>query len=136
MQPHATLHDLLEAFRRGDLSREEAATRIEGLRIEQLEEFARLDLGRAARCGVPEVILAEGKFPGHLAGIVIRTVAAQGRCIVTRVSPDQAEEIRRSCREEGVDLEYLEVPRALLAFRIPPAREDRGDRGHPHGRDR
>ena len=36
MQPHATLHDLLEAFRRGDLSREEAATRIEGLRIHVL----------------------------------------------------------------------------------------------------
>ena len=126
MQPHATLHDLLEAFRRGDLTREEAATRIEGLRIEQLEEFARLDLGRAARCGVPEVILAEGKSPGHLAEIVGRTVAAQGRCVVTRVSPDQVGEIRRCCREEGVDLEYREVPRALLAFRIPPAEKTGG----------
>ena len=120
MQPHATLHDLLEAFRRGELSREEAATRIEGLRIEQLEEFARLDLGRAARCGVPEVILAEGKSPENLAEIVIRAVAAQGRCIVTRVTPDQAEEIRRRCGEEDAGMEYLEVPRALVAFRVPP----------------
>ncbi len=118
MQPHATLHDLLEAFRRGELSREEAATRIEGLRIEQLEEFARLDLGRAARCGVPEVILAEGKSPGQLAVIVARTVAAQGRCIVTRVTPDQADEIRRRCGDE-FQVEYREVPRALVAFRIP-----------------
>ena len=126
MQPHATLHDLLEAFRRGELSREEAATRIEGLRIEQLEEFARLDLGRAARCGIPEVILAEGKTVDQLAGIVGRTVAAQGRCIVTRVSPDQAGEIRKRCGGEGTQVEYLEVPRALVAFRIPPPEKNGG----------
>jgi NCAIR mutase (PurE)-related protein len=119
MQPHATLHELLEAFRQGDLSREEAARRIEGLRIEQLEEFARLDLGRAARCGVPEVILAEGKSPGHLAEIVIRAVAAQGRCIVTRVSPEQAEEARRRCTAKEFVVEHREVPRALVAFRVP-----------------
>jgi len=118
MQPHATLLGLLEAYRRGDLSRDEAASRIEGLRIEQLGEFARLDLGRAARCGVPEVILAEGKSPDQLAGIVVRTAAAQGRCIVTRVPPDRAEEIRRRCQEEGIRVEYLEVPRALVASRV------------------
>ncbi|MDD1663759.1 MAG: nickel pincer cofactor biosynthesis protein LarB [Methanomicrobiales archaeon] len=126
MQPHATLHDLLDAFRRGELSREEAATRIEGLRIEHLEEFARLDLGRSARCGVPEVILAEGKSPAQLTGIVGRTVAAHGRCIVTRVTPDQADEIRRRCGEEGSQVEYLEVPRALIAYRIPPPEKTGG----------
>ena len=126
MQSHATLHDLLEAFRRGEISREEAATRIEGLRIEQLEEFARLDLGRAARCGIPEVILAEGKTADQLAGIVGRTVAAQGRCIATRVTPDQAGEIRKRCEGEGTRVEYLEVPRSLIAFRIPPPEKTGG----------
>jgi NCAIR mutase (PurE)-related protein len=125
MMPHATLLGLLEAYRRGELSREEAASRIEGLRIEQLGEYARLDLGRAARCGVPEVILAEGKAPGQLAEIVARTVAAHGRCIVTRVRPEQAEEIGQRCREEGFRAEYLGTPRALVAFRIPPP-EKRG----------
>jgi NCAIR mutase (PurE)-related protein len=119
MQPHATLLGLLEAYRQGAITREEAAARIEGLRIEQLGEFARLDLGRTARCGIPEVILAEGKVPGQLAEIVARTVAAQGRCIVTRVTPDQAEEIRRRCHGEGFQSDYLEIPRALVAFRTP-----------------
>ncbi|HMA04633.1 MAG TPA: nickel pincer cofactor biosynthesis protein LarB [Methanomicrobiales archaeon] len=119
MQPHANLLGLLEAYRRGELTREEAASRIEGLRIEQLGEYARLDLGRAARCGVPEVILAEGKAPAQLAEITVRAVAAQGRCIVTRVTPDQAEEIRRRCGEEGFQAEHLEVPRAIVAFRLP-----------------
>jgi NCAIR mutase (PurE)-related protein len=118
MQPHATLLGLLEAYRRGDLSREEAAERIEGLRIEQLGEFARLDLGRSARCGIPEVILAEGKAPGQLAEIVAGTVGAQGRCIVTRVSPEQADEIGCRAEKEGFQADYREVPRAIIASRI------------------
>ncbi|MDD1666675.1 MAG: nickel pincer cofactor biosynthesis protein LarB [Methanomicrobiales archaeon] len=119
MLPHATLLGLLEAYRRGELSREEAAGQIEGLRIEQLGEYARLDLGRAARCGVPEVILAEGKDPARLAEIVVRAVASLGRCIVTRVSPEQAEEVRRRCADEGFLADHRELPRALVAFRIP-----------------
>jgi NCAIR mutase (PurE)-related protein len=119
MQPYATLLGLLEAYRQGELSRDEVASRIEGLRLEQLEEFARLDLGRVARCGIPEVILAEGKDPGQLAEIAARTVAAQGRCIVTRVSPEQAEEIKRRCAGEGFSADHLEIPRALVASRVP-----------------
>ena len=119
MQVHATLLGLLEAYRRGELTREEAASRIEGLRIEQLGEYARLDLGRAARCGVPEAILAEGKAPAHLAEIVARAVATQGRCIVTRVGPEQAEEIARRAEREGFRVDYREIPRALVAFRAP-----------------
>ncbi|HMK16172.1 MAG TPA: phosphoribosylaminoimidazole carboxylase, partial [Methanomicrobiales archaeon] len=120
MQPHATLLDLLEAYRKGEISREEAAGRIEGLRIEQLEEFARLDLGRSARCGVPEVILAEGKEPERLADIVARAVSAEGRCVVTRVTPGQAELILLRCTDEGYGAEYREVPRAVIASRVPP----------------
>jgi NCAIR mutase (PurE)-related protein len=126
MQPHATLLDLLEAYRKGEISREEAATRIEGLRLEQLGEFARLDLGRAARCGVPEVILAEGKDPAQLADIVARAVAAQGRCIVTRVAPGQAELILRRCGEEGYGADHLGIPRVILAYRAPPPGKNGG----------
>jgi hypothetical protein len=126
MQPHATLLALLEAYRKGELTREDAASRIEGFRIEQLGEFARLDLGRAARCGIPEVILADGKSPGQLAEIVARAVAAQGRCIVTRVSPDQAGEIMERARDGGFRADYLENPRALVASRIPPPEKTGG----------
>jgi hypothetical protein len=126
MQPHASLAALLEAYRRGEISREEAASGIEGLRIEQLGEFARLDHGRAARCGVPEAILAEGKEAAQLAEIVARTVAAQGRCIVTRVTPERAEEIGRRCGDEGYGTDYREIPRTLVAFRSPPPEKNGG----------
>jgi NCAIR mutase (PurE)-related protein len=126
MQPHATLLALLEAYRKGEISREEAATRIEGLRIERLEEYARLDLGRPARCGVPEVILAEGKDPARLAEIVARAVAAEGRCVVTRATPGQAELVMQRCSAEGFGADYREIPRAIIASRVPPPAKNGG----------
>ena len=57
--------------------------------MERVEDFACLDLGRAVRCGMPEVVLGEGKDPSHLAEIAFRHADATGRCIITRVSPEQ-----------------------------------------------
>jgi hypothetical protein len=72
------------------------------------------------------VILAEGKETRQLTEIVARTVAAQGRCIVTRLSPEQADEIRRRCIDERYDTDYRETPRALIAFRSPPPEKNGG----------
>jgi pyridinium-3,5-biscarboxylic acid mononucleotide synthase len=52
---------------------------------DRVEDYARLDLGRASRKGVPEVVLAERKTPEHTVGIVQRMLAATGFAIVSRV---------------------------------------------------
>jgi len=56
-------------------------------RIDVVGEYARLDLGRAVRKGVPEVVLAERKTPEQTVAIAQRMLAAQGRAIVSRVPP-------------------------------------------------
>lgn len=47
-------------------------------------DFARLDLGRARRKGVPEVILAERKTPAQTVEIARRMLEATGRAIISR----------------------------------------------------
>jgi len=49
--------------------------------------FARLDLRRQARSGVPEVIMTEGKDVEHCLTIARQFVAQEGRAILSRVSP-------------------------------------------------
>lgn len=49
---------------------------------------ARPDLTRETRKGAPEVILAEGKWPEAVLEIAARFLAASGRAIVSRVSPE------------------------------------------------
>lgn len=53
-----------------------------------LDQFARIDLLRAQRSGVPEVVFAERKTPAQTIAIVERMLAANGRALVSRVSPE------------------------------------------------
>ena len=49
---------------------------------------ARLDFKREVRKGVPEVILAEGKQPEHIVGIVRDFLGSNGRALVSRVNAE------------------------------------------------
>ncbi|KAB8144838.1 nickel pincer cofactor biosynthesis protein LarB [Chloroflexia bacterium SDU3-3] len=52
-----------------------------------LDTFASLDLLRAARTGVPEVVYAENKTPEQTVAIAQRMLDANGRALISRVAP-------------------------------------------------
>lgn len=54
-----------------------------------LSKSVRPDLTRAARTGTPEVILAEGKTLAQLREAVAAFLAAEGRALVSRLTPDR-----------------------------------------------
>lgn len=56
--------------------------------------FARIDTSRRERCGRPEVIFGEGKTVDELARIARAIYAKEGFALATRVSPEQATEMR------------------------------------------
>ncbi|NWG20277.1 MAG: nickel pincer cofactor biosynthesis protein LarB [Chloroflexi bacterium] len=56
--------------------------------LENLDQFANLDLGRATRSGVPEVILAEHKTAAQTIAITRHVLDRLGRVIISRVSPE------------------------------------------------
>lgn len=114
MKVNASVEEVLEAYRAGQISREDAVNRIDGLRIETVGELARLDTGRELRCGVPEVIYAEGKPIHALVAIMRRHVETEGRSIATRVSPEQAALVKEAFRDSGVAIEHHDVPGILV----------------------
>jgi hypothetical protein len=71
--------------------------------------FARLDLDRLRRRGIPEVIFGSGKTAAQLAAIVARMNEAGQNAFATRVTPEQAEAVRR----EIPDAVYEPVSRTL-----------------------
>jgi hypothetical protein len=119
MPVNKTLQDLLDQYKRGDLSSEAAAEAIDGLRLEQVGDFARIDLGRNVRCGMPEVVLAEGKDPVHLATIAIRHTLAAGRCVITRISREQVASIRENAGQQGITADYHEAGHILVLAKGP-----------------
>jgi NCAIR mutase (PurE)-related protein len=71
--------------------------------------FARLDLDRLRRRGIPEVIFGAGKTAAQLAAILARMNDAGQNAFATRVTPEQAETVRR----EIPDAIYEPVSRTL-----------------------
>jgi len=126
MLKNRALQDLLDQYKKGDLSVEAAAVAIEGLRLDRIGDFACMDLGRNVRCGMPEVVLAEGKDPAHLATIAIRHTQAAGRCVITRIERDQTGPIRKSADQLGITSEYHEAGRILVLATGPAPAKNGG----------
>jgi NCAIR mutase (PurE)-related protein len=126
MPANTQLQALLEQYRDGRITLDAAAEAIAGIRLDQIGDFACIDLGRDVRCGMPEVILAEGKDPAHLSEITIRHAEKAGRCVVTRVSPDQAARIRERASAAGIAVDYREQGHTLVAGNGPALKRTGG----------
>jgi NCAIR mutase (PurE)-related protein len=92
------LRQLLEAIQQGQTTVEEALERLRQLPYEDLG-FARLDLHRALRNAIPEVVFCQGKTVEHATSILERLWQHHDRVMGTRVSPEMAEAILKKIPE-------------------------------------
>jgi NCAIR mutase (PurE)-related protein len=99
---------LLSRVQTGEVGIEAALAELRTLPYVDLG-YARVDLHRALRQGVPEVIMGEGKTPEQIVGVAEQLIGDGQRVLVTRLSADKAEEVRARLPV----LEY--VPSARIA---------------------
>ena len=88
-------------------------------RLQKLEEFANLDLLRAGRTGIPEVVLAERKTPAHTLAIAQRLLEELGRVLISRVPPETLAVLEQTLDGEVIWTRYAEG--RTLALRRPGA---------------
>ena len=82
---------LLEGVAAGTVTVEEAVLKLKTAPIRELEGYAKVDLHRGLRQGVPEVIYGAGKAPEHILGIAkAMREAGQETVLVTRLTPEAA----------------------------------------------
>lgn len=84
---------LLQQVRRGKLSVKDAVERLRALPYEDLG-YAKIDHHRALRQGFPEVVLARGKDPGQVEGIVRGLLRNRHNVLVTRGDRELFERLR------------------------------------------
>ena len=117
------LRQLLDDVAAGRRPVDEALHALETLGISAVGDYARLDIGRAARKGVPEIVFAAGKTSDQLAAIVARFLERSNAVVGSRVSAEQAEAVRMAVN--GV-VEYDARARMVvvhgLAYESPPKR--------------
>ena len=83
------------------------------LAIASLARFAKLDIGREKRKGLPEVILAEGKLARDVARISQAMVRRTGRAIISRMDGPQVRAVR-SLVVTGSTVEYFSRSRMMI----------------------
>lgn len=126
MSKNKTLKSVLESFKNGEISADEAEEKIGGIRLDMIGECAKIDTGRNVRCGIPEVVLAENKDLSHLLAIAGRITAASGRCIASRVTPAQAESLSEFCEKSGYSYYYNSEGRMFVISRVPSPKKTGG----------
>lgn len=101
---------LLEDVQKGSLSVEDALLRLKEQPFEDIG-YAKVDFHRQIRQGTAEVIYGAGKTAQQIAGI-LETMARGGQknVLITRLSPEKAEEVARR-----VPIRYYEDARLAVA---------------------
>jgi NCAIR mutase (PurE)-related protein len=89
------LRDILEKLRKGEISVDDAEKALKINSIEGIANFARLDVGRVVRRGIPEIVFAEGKSNEDLLQICDRMLRSNGRTIVSRLNDQQLQKLKQ-----------------------------------------
>ena len=92
------LIELLKKIQAGKISATQAAKLIDGTYERDLG-FARVDLDRHKRCGLPEVIYCPGKTGRQIAGIMTAMAQSGQNILATRATPEQYKIIRKTHRK-------------------------------------
>jgi NCAIR mutase (PurE)-related protein len=108
------MKEILQKFIKGEISLEEAEKRLKIMQIREIEDFAKLDMCRDIRTGIPEVIYAEGKENDELVKIIIGS-ADKGRLMVTKLDKRKFNAIKEELTIlEGFKIDYHKKAKILL----------------------
>jgi NCAIR mutase (PurE)-related protein len=88
------IKDLLKKVKTGKVSVDEAVGRLRDLPFQDID-VACIDHHRSIRRGASEVIFGEGKEVEDILAIMGRMVAQEENILITRLSPEKAEEIKK-----------------------------------------
>jgi len=108
------MREILKKLLEGQISLDEAEKYLKTLQIKEVEDFAKLDMCRTIRTGIPEVIFAEGKEDQDLIKIINASLE-QGRIMVTKLNKDKYNSIKNEIEmPEGFKVEYHDRAKILL----------------------
>lgn len=109
------LTDLLESVADGSVSPDEAALKLKMQPFEEIGEYAKVDMHRGIRQGVPEVIYGAGKTKEHILGIA-RAMLQNGQetVLITRLCREAADFVAAE-----LPLEYHEIAKIGIIGGMP-----------------
>ena len=95
------MDDILRALDTGKISVMEARKMLTLYSIQQVEDFAKIDLDRARRRGIPEVILAETKQDAEIRKIVKQVMTKSDQIIISRIRKEDRKKLEGFVKSLG-----------------------------------
>jgi hypothetical protein len=124
------MKEILKRVARGELGIEEAYKKLKSERIMELKDFARIDISRVQRTGIPEIIFAAGKSSDEVADIAMAYATAKDFALISRAREKDAEELKKRLDEHNdFEVDYNQVARTILVKRRGYAFKQRGKIG-------
>ncbi len=114
------MEEILRRFGDGKISIEAACKELKLESIRKVKDFARIDVNRPHRTGIPEIIFAEGKSSDEVADIAMAHATAKGFALISRARKKDAEELKKRVGEEkkeDFEVDHNEVARTILVKR-------------------
>jgi len=121
------LRNVLRRLMEGKISMEEAERMLKANAVEEVGAMAQLDVGRAIRKGIPEIILAEGKRTDDIVKIASRAYERNGSVLISRIRAAQAGEVRRRIPRTA-EAKYFDEAAILRVWRRGFRRASNGGR--------
>ncbi|MBA7516847.1 Pyridinium-3,5-biscarboxylic acid mononucleotide synthase [subsurface metagenome] len=110
------MEKILKRFASGKIDIEEACKELKLESVRKIKDFARIDINRSYRSGIPEIILAEGKRSAEVADIAMALAAANGFALISRVREKDVEELKKrvEAETEEFEIDYNAVAKTVI----------------------
>jgi NCAIR mutase (PurE)-related protein len=110
------MEEILKRFASGKIDIEEACKELKLENVRRVKDFARIDINRPYRTGIPEIIFAEGKSSSEVADIAMTLATAKGFALISRAREKDVDEIKKHVEEENEEFEidYNEIAKTII----------------------
>lgn len=111
--------DILDSVKNGKISVNEAKKQLSLYSIEEIENFAKIDLGREVRKGVPEVIFAERKENSEVKKIIKNVLNKTNSIVVSRIPKKNFQDICNYCKNNDLKVSTGQNCTTILVYKKP-----------------
>ena len=113
------ISNILDSVKNGKLSVNEAKKQLSLYSIEEIENFAKIDLGREIRKGIPEVIFAERKEKLEVKKIIKNILKKTNSIVISRIPKKNFQNICNYCKKNDLKVSTGQNCTTILVYKKP-----------------
>jgi len=111
------LDEILGSLKSGKMKVSEARKLLSLYSLEKIEDFAKIDIGRKIRRGIPEVILAEKKQLNEIKKIILRVLKKSNSVLISRIQKNDYNKIKEFSKKNKFKTEVGKNSSSLLIYK-------------------